>query len=92
MDAGEQNTITSYGVASSYKESKNNLATKSENVKTICTVLDIRIYCILRLWSEWVLSKFNGTSTPKGSYRAKTGDNDLSCVWSLVPAINYYEY
>ncbi len=23
----------------------------------------------------WVLSKFNGTSTPKGSYRAKTGDN-----------------
>ncbi len=25
--------------------------------------------------SEWVLSKFNGTSTPKGSYRAKTGDN-----------------
>ncbi len=25
---------------------------------------------------EWVLSKFNGTSTPKGSYRAKTGDND----------------
>ncbi len=26
--------------------------------------------------SEWVLSKFNGTSTPKGSYRAKTGDND----------------
>ncbi len=25
--------------------------------------------------SEWVLSKFNGTSTPIGSYRAKTGDN-----------------
>ncbi len=25
--------------------------------------------------SEWVLLKFNGTSTPKGSYRAKTGDN-----------------
>ncbi len=23
-----------------------------------------------------MLSKFNGTSTPKGSYRAKTGDND----------------
>ncbi len=31
MNAGEQNTITSYGVAS-YKESKTNLATKSENV------------------------------------------------------------
>ncbi len=28
--------------------------------------------------SEWVLSKFNGTSTPKGSYRAKTGDNDCN--------------
>ncbi len=26
--------------------------------------------------SEWVISKFNGTSTPKGSYSAKTGDND----------------
>ena len=23
-----------------------------------------------------MISKFNGTSTPKGSYRAKTGDND----------------
>ncbi len=23
-------------------------------------------------------SKFNGTSTPKGSYRAKTGDNDCN--------------
>ncbi len=28
--------------------------------------------------SVWVLSKFNGTSTPKGSYRAKIGDNDCS--------------
>ncbi len=26
----------------------------------------------------WVCSKFNGTSTPKGSYRAKTGDNDYN--------------
>ncbi len=26
----------------------------------------------------WVISKFNGTSTPKGSYRAKTGDNDYN--------------
>ncbi len=26
----------------------------------------------------WVLSKFNGTSTPKGSYHAKTGDNDCN--------------
>ncbi len=26
----------------------------------------------------WVLSKFNGTSTPKGSYRAKTRDNDCN--------------
>ncbi len=31
-----------------------------------------------RRWSEWVWSKFNGTSTPKGSYRAKTGDNDCN--------------
>ncbi len=30
--------------------------------------------------SEWVLSKFNGTSTPKGSYRAKTGDNDYKVI------------
>ncbi len=28
--------------------------------------------------SEWVISQFNGTSTPKGSYRAKTGDNDCN--------------
>ncbi len=28
--------------------------------------------------SEWVLSKFNGTSTSKGSCRAKTGDNDYN--------------
>ncbi len=29
---------------------------------------------------KWVcvLWKFNGTSTPKGSYRAKTGDNDCN--------------
>ncbi len=25
-----------------------------------------------------MISKFNGTSTPKGSYRAKTGDNDCN--------------
>ncbi len=25
-----------------------------------------------------MLSKFNGTSTPKGSYRVKTGDNDYN--------------
>ncbi len=34
------------------------------------------------IWNKdfwvWVLSKFNGTSTPKGSYRAKTGDNDCN--------------
>ncbi len=30
------------------------------------------------IMGEWVLSKFNGTSTPKGSYRAKTGDNDCN--------------
>ncbi len=28
--------------------------------------------------SELVLSKFNGISTPKGSYRAKTGDTDCN--------------
>ncbi len=28
--------------------------------------------------TERELSKFNGTSTPKGSYRAKTGDNDCN--------------
>ncbi len=40
--------------------------------------------------SEWVLSKFNGTSTPKGSYRAKTGDNDCkvnSSHYSLSTAL-----
>ncbi len=25
-----------------------------------------------------IISQFNGTSTPKGSYRAKTGDNDCN--------------
>ncbi len=28
--------------------------------------------------NEVVLSQFNGTSTPKGSYSAKTGDNDCN--------------
>ncbi len=40
--------------------------------------------------SEWVLSKFNGTLTPKGSYRAKTGDNDCnvnSSRYSLSTAL-----
>ena len=42
------------------------------------------------LYSEWVLSKFNGTSTPKGSYRAKTDDNDCnvnSSHYSLSTAL-----
>ncbi len=30
------------------------------------------------LMNEWMISKFNGTSTPKGSYSAKTGDNDCN--------------
>ncbi len=37
-----------------------------------------------------VLSKFNGTSTPQGSYRAKTGDNDCnvnSSHYSLSAAL-----
>ncbi len=45
--------------------------------------------CIIAV-SEWVLSKFNGTSTPKGSYRAKTGDNDCnvnSSHYSLSTAL-----
>ncbi len=29
---------------------------------------------------EWVISKFNGTLTPKGSYHAKTGDNDCNVI------------
>ncbi len=39
---------------------------------------------------QWVLSTFNGTSTPKGSYRAKTGDNDCnvnSSLYSLSTAL-----
>ncbi len=40
--------------------------------------------------SEWVISQFNGTSTPKGSYSAKTGDTIQSLqsknctVWEHV--------
>ncbi len=37
-----------------------------------------------------MLSKFNDTSTPKGSYRAKTGDNDCnvkSSRYSLSTAL-----
>ncbi len=44
----------------------------------------------LRLMSECVLSKFNGTSTPKGSFRAKTGDNGCnvnSSRYSLSTAL-----
>ncbi len=43
----------------------------------------------LRLMSECVLSKFNGTSTPKGSYRAKTGDNEcnVNSIHSLSTAL-----
>ncbi len=40
--------------------------------------------------SEWVLSNFNGTSTPKGSHSAKTGDNDCnvnSSLYSLSTAL-----
>ncbi len=40
--------------------------------------------------SEWVLSKFNGTPTPKGSYSAKTGDNHCnvnSSHYSLSTAL-----
>ncbi len=33
------------------------------------------IYQCLTESSQWVRSKFNGTSTPKGSYRAETGYN-----------------
>ncbi len=37
-----------------------------------------------------VVSQFNGTSTPKGSYSAKTGDNDCninSSCYSLRTAL-----
>ncbi len=54
-----------------------------------------RMFCVYvgkgcRLEWVWVLSKFNGTSTPKGSYRAKTGDNDCnvnSSLYSLSTAL-----
>ncbi len=42
------------------------------------------------LYSEWVLSKLNGTSTPKGSSCAKTGGNDCnlnSSHYSLSTAL-----
>ena len=40
--------------------------------------------CRCRALSEWVsVTKFNGTSTPTGSYRAKTGDNDYNVNSSL---------
>ncbi len=41
-------------------------------------------------WSEGVISHFNGTSTPKGSFCAKTGDNDCnvnSSRYSLKTAL-----
>ncbi len=47
------------------------------------------LYLVYRV-SECVLSKFNGTSTPKGSCRAKTGDNDSnvnSSRYSLSTAL-----
>ncbi len=43
------------------------------------------IHMVSLLWHIWlivvvvvVVSQFNGTSTPKGSYSAKTGDNDCN--------------
>ncbi len=35
-------------------------------------------YCNTHVWRMVVVSQFNGTSTPKGSYGAKTGDNDCN--------------
>ncbi len=48
------------------------------------------------IWAWMVISQFNGKSTPKGSYSAKTGDNDCnvnssrySLVLHCVRAIRY---
>ncbi len=43
--------------------------------------------CCDGLTSEWVISKFNGTSTPKGSYSAKTGDNDCNVNEKIAPIL-----
>ncbi len=67
----------------------------------LCSLLAMTFLNIIRWWwwwyhsltahqCEWVLSKFNGTSTPKGSYRAKKGDNDCnvnSSYYSLSTAL-----
>ena len=38
--------------------------------------------------SEWVISKFNGTSTPKRSYSAKTG---LNCLGTCPPILTWIQ-
>ena len=43
------------------------------------------VFPILIKWdSEWVISKFNGTSTPKGLYSAQTGLNCQVTSWKKV--------
>ena len=41
-------------------------------------VLRIILGSITAFKDDEMISQFNGTSTPKGSYRAKTGDNDCN--------------
>ncbi len=44
------------------------------------TMTTMKPFCSIT--DEWVLSKFNGTSTPKGSYCAKTADYACNVNWS----------
>ncbi len=45
---------------------------------------------LFKSWMMMMVSQFNGTSTPKGSHSAKTGDNDCnvnSSRYSLSTAL-----
>ncbi len=48
------------------------------NTSSITTPLDFVWRDIMIDWL--IVSQFNGTSTPKGSYSAKTGDNDCNVI------------
>ncbi len=46
-------------------------------LRNVLDCVGVRAYVV----SEWVISKFNGTSTPKGSYSAKAGLNCQVTSW-----------
>ncbi len=53
-------------------------------VRNFCISIIARVLIYVMCWLiDWlIISQFNGTSIPKGSYRAKIGDNDCNVTSS----------